>query len=108
MKRVTSSELLAEIGHYRNVLEQNGIRCMIKNEQLSGALGEVPVFECLPELWVLNDDDLDRAEKLIRELRFDGPKGTPWVCPNCSEENDAQFAACWNCGKPANRDQEEN
>lgn len=108
MKRVMSSELLAEIGHYRNILEQNGIRCMIKNEQLSGALGEVPVFECLPELWVLNDGDLSRAERLIEELRYDGPEEKPWRCTHCNEENDAQFAACWNCGEAANRDQDES
>jgi len=99
MKRVASTESLAEIGHYRNVLEQQGIRCMIKNEQLSGALGEVPFLECLPELWVLNDADLDRAERLLAELKSETASGENWRCPDCKQDNEAQFAACWSCGR---------
>lgn len=98
MKRVVTSESLAEIGHYRNVLEQAGISCMIKNEQLSGALGEVPFLECLPELWVLNDGDLGRAKRLLDDLKQDTSPGQAWRCPECDETNEAQFGVCWNCG----------
>lgn len=100
MKRVLQSEFLAEISHFRNVLEQQGIRCVIRNEQLSSALGEVPFLECLPELWVLIDNDLERAERLLGELRRESTGGRNWRCPNCNEDNEAQFAVCWNCGKP--------
>lgn len=104
MKRIATAESLAEIGHLRNVLEQNGIGCTVKNEQLSGALGEVPFLECLPELWVLRDSDAGRAERLIAELRQEAATGDNWRCPQCKEENEAQFAACWNCGRPGNAD----
>ena len=104
MKRIATAESLAEIGHLRNVLEQNGIDCTVKNEQLSGGLGEVPFLECLPELWVLRDSDADRAERLIGELRQEPVNGDSWRCSKCNEENEAQFAACWNCGKPGNSD----
>ena len=99
MKRIATAESLAEIGHYRNVLEQNGIDCVIRNEQLSGALGEVPFLECLPELWVLRDTDLQQAERLLTELRSESVGGENWKCPKCREDNEAQFAICWNCGK---------
>lgn len=102
MKRVLQSEFLAEIGHFKNVLEQNDIPCVIKNEQLSGALGEVPFIECLPELWVVDDDDLDRAERLLSELRRDATSGTTWRCPRCGEDNEGQFAVCWNCNGSGN------
>lgn len=102
MKRITSSESLAEIGHFKNVLEQNGIHCLIKNEQLSGALGEVPFLECLPELWVLDEKDIERAESLIAELGRDDTGGESWRCSNCDQENESQFAACWSCGEAAN------
>ena len=104
MKRVATSESLAEIGHFKNVLEQNGVRCVIKNEQLSGALGEVPFLECLPELWVLKDLDSDRAEQLLADLRREAPNGQSWRCPSCNEDNEAQFAVCWNCGKAGKED----
>jgi len=99
MKRIATAESLAEIGHYRNVLEQNGIDCVIRNEQLSGALGEVPFLECLPELWVLRDTDLQQAERLLTELQTESVGGKNWKCPKCREDNEAQFAICWNCGK---------
>jgi len=102
MKRVLQSEFLAEISHFRNVLEQNRIPCIVKNEQLSGALGEVPFIECLPELWVVHDEDLDRAERLLGELRRDAVGGKSWRCRHCKEDNEGQFAACWNCGRPGN------
>jgi hypothetical protein len=104
LKRIKSSESLAEIGHYKNVLEQNGIHCLIKNEQLSGALGEVPFLECLPELWVLNEKDSERAERLIAELSADVTGGKSWHCSHCDQENESQFAACWNCGEAGNED----
>jgi hypothetical protein len=97
MKRVYSSELLAEVGHFRNLLEQAGIACFIRNEQLSGAMGEIPFLECLPELWVLRDDELPRAKRLIDQQRE--PVSAPdWRCPSCGERNEGQFAACWRCG----------
>jgi hypothetical protein len=99
MKRIASAESLAEIGHYRNMLEQQGIACLIRNEQLSGALGEVPFLACLPELWVIDDADSARAEAILAELRRETEGGSSWRCPNCEELNEAQFAACWNCGR---------
>lgn len=99
MKRVATAESLAEIGHFRNVLEQEGITCLVKNEQLSGALGEVPFLECLPELWVLDDADEARATTVLAALRQDVGDARPWRCPQCREMNEAQFAVCWNCNR---------
>lgn len=104
MKRIATAESLAEIGHWRNVLEQNDIACTIRNEQLSGALGEVPFLECLPELWVVNDADRKRAEDLIATLQSEPVGGENWRCDQCNEENEAQFAACWNCGHSRRED----
>jgi len=97
MKRVCSSESLAEIGHYRNVLEQAGIACVVRNEQLCGALGEIPFLDCLPELWVLRDEDLAIAGGLIERQR-ETIAAAPWRCRCCAEPNDGQFALCWSCG----------
>ncbi|MHC4331384.1 MAG: DUF7577 domain-containing protein, partial [Planctomycetota bacterium] len=33
-----------------------------------------------------------------------GKGDTPWTCPNCGEEVEAQFTNCWKCG--ANRSAE--
>jgi hypothetical protein len=100
MKRVYTADSLADVGHVKNLLEQSGIPCLIRNEQLSGALGEVPFLECLPELWVLDDDDAAEALCRVAELGSADAGGPPWRCRHCGEENEAQFAACWRCGRP--------
>lgn len=101
MKRVYSSTLLADVKHYKNVLEQAGIGCTIRNEQLAGGVGDIPFLECEPELWVA-DEAVERAEAVIAEhrkpAREDGP---PWECARCGELNEPQFGACWQCSSPA-------
>ena len=62
MKKLTSSESLVTINHYKNVLESEGIPCQIRNEFLGGIAGEMPLQEIWPELWVINDIDYDRAK----------------------------------------------
>jgi hypothetical protein len=104
MKRVATAESLAEIGHYRNILEQEGIACLVKNEQLSGALGEVPFLECLPELWVVREDQLDAAQEVLTALRQPAEAAPPWPCSGCGGSIEGQFAICWYCGQADDRD----
>ena len=98
MKKLTSSESLITINHYKNVLASEGIRCEVRNEHLGSIMGEVPFFETWPQLWVVNDLDFDRAQQLIEAIDSESP-GDPWMCVNCGEQNEGQFSACWNCGR---------
>ena len=102
MKRLASHESLAYLGHLRNVLEQADIACLIKNEQLSGGLGEIPFLECLPELWVLRDEQVERALQLLAELQSAAADGPAWMCAHCGERNESQFGVCWRCGSADN------
>ena len=99
MKRLASHESLAEIGHLKNVLEQAGIACVVKNEQLIGGLGEIPFLDCIPELWVLRDDQHQRAVELVEQQRSGAVDSAAWRCRRCGESNEGQFAACWHCGE---------
>ena len=98
MKKLTTSPSLVTINHYKNVLESEGIACRIKNEHLGSIVGEMPFVEVWPELWVINDLDVDRARQLIDEDITAESPGTTWKCRRCGEENEGQFGACWNCG----------
>lgn len=100
MKRVFRGGSLVEIGHLKNLLEQAGILCMIKNEQLIGALGEIPFLECQPELWVLRDGEAARAQTVIRDAQAPSvhANAPAWRCRECGASNEAQFGACWQCG----------
>jgi hypothetical protein len=99
MKKVTSSQSLVTISHYRNLLGSEGIPSFIRNEYLGSIVGEMPFEEVWPELWVRNDLDYDRARQLIDSatLGAESP-GPPWRCRTCGTENEGQFGACWNCG----------
>jgi len=98
VKRLAVNESLAEIGHLKNMLEQSGIACLIKNEQLSGALGEISFLDCLPELWILDDGALEQARRMLNDYRSQDVNTAPWLCARCGESNEGQFALCWQCG----------
>ena len=100
MKKLTSAESLITINHYKNLLASEGIPTEVRNEHLGSIMGEVPFFETWPQLWVINDLDYDRALQLIKAADADSPTES-WKCPKCGEENEGQFAACWNCGTSA-------
>jgi hypothetical protein len=101
MKRVWSGSSLPDTAHFSNLLEQAGMRCLIKNRELGGGLGDLPVFDCAPEIWVLDDADAERAATLIRDSVRPAVAAAPWHCARCGEHNEPQFAACWNCGRAA-------
>ena len=68
MKKLTSSESLITINHYKNVLAAEGIRTEIRNEYLGSIMGEMPFVETRPELWVVNTIEFDRAKQIIEDI----------------------------------------
>jgi hypothetical protein len=100
MKKLTSSESLVMINHWKNILESEGIACELRNEHLGSVLGEVPFFEVWPQLWIVNDLDFDRAQQLISDDVLVESPMEQWQCRYCGETNEGQFGACWSCAKP--------
>lgn len=98
MKRVYSTDNIAKAWHIRNVLEQYDIEAVVRNQQLYSIAGEVPITECMPEVWV-KPIYFSRAEQIIVEIE-NGPviDGPDWRCRDCHELNTADFALCWKCG----------
>jgi hypothetical protein len=96
LKRVYSSFNLAAVHHARNLLENEGIRAVVKNEFLSSAMGDLPPAECQAEVWVLSDADAARAEAFLKGI-FSGKVEDPWKCA-CGEVCEGQFTQCWRCG----------
>jgi len=100
MKRVFTGINLADTTHLKNLLEQSRIGSFIKHAYLGSAVGDLPVFDVSPEIWVFADADAPRAEAVIRDaLRPQtAADAQPWRCAQCDEINEHQFAACWRCG----------
>jgi len=98
MKRVYSAEHGLMTEHIKDILQEEGISCMIKNLNLAGALGELPPIECWPEVWILEDDDYDRASSIVEDLIKESDEyRIPWLC-QCGEKIEGQFTDCWKCG----------
>jgi hypothetical protein len=99
VKRVHAAPNSLMVNYLRNVLESHGIDCVLRNQNLAGALGELPPIECWPELWIIEDGRFAEAEKLVKKtLLFTGPTSSPWDCLGCGESHPGQFTACWKCG----------
>ena len=96
MKRVYSSHNLALAHHSRNLLEAEGIETEVRNQALSSAMGELPPAECQAEVWVVKDEDAQRA---FGVLRRPAPSGPDWTCTGCGESSGPQFTQCWKCGE---------
>ena len=101
MKKLYSFTLSdrAEAGLLKELLEREGVVCLIRNEQLFAALGEIPFLECFPELWVVDDEVWPRAKSLLDNWFKQEADPLSWTCLSCDEVLEGQFGACWKCGK---------
>lgn len=100
MRKVFVSQNLIDVEMRKERLEQAGIRCMIKNQRLSGLAGEIPFAEIFPELWVIQDEDAYRARQVLDEELISQPSNPDaWVCAGCGEQHESQFSTCWKCGR---------
>jgi Putative prokaryotic signal transducing protein len=83
----------------RNVLQLEGIESEVRTPFLGAARGDLPATECWSELWVVNDQDAERASTVIASALAPAEQAeAPWKCRSCGEEVEGQFGACWQCG----------
>lgn len=81
-------------------LAAEGIVCLVRNDELSTAIGEIPFVECFPELWVVDDEVYPRAKLLLDQWLGElSSRQEPWRCDRCGEELEGQFESCWQCGR---------
>jgi hypothetical protein len=88
---------LAEIEIVRELIEDQGIDCALRNDNLQMAIGSVSAVDTWPEIWILNDPDIDRAREIFSDWQTGEQDTPPWTCPECGEEVEGQFTSCWRC-----------
>ena len=96
MKRLTRAPNLPIATLWADMLSNAGIAATVQRMYASSIAGELPPDQALPEVWITDDDELERARTLLDELRH--PVHRHWVCPSCHERVDGPFEECWNCG----------
>ena len=88
----------SRVGQMQSLLESHGIRTFIRNQYGSSVMGEVPFVEVVPQLFVLRNQDVERAIELLQVDLPEPLAGDNWVCAACSTEVEAVFNCCWSCG----------
>lgn len=93
MKELFREPDSARIGFCQSLLDAEGIPTFVRNEPISG-------LNLLTSLFVMNDEDHDRALTILKEhFAADASlSGEEHPCPSCGELNPGNFEVCWSCG----------
>jgi hypothetical protein len=83
----------------KQLLEEKGIPCFVKNEFAIGAMGELSPMDVLPEVWISDIEWLLKAQQFITDFEQQPIDLSPWICSKCDERNAANFELCWQCGE---------
>ena len=98
LKEVFSSPMLAVVHVVKNILESEGISCVISSEYLQMEAGGPPPIYCWPKLFVDNESDYQLAMDAIAKYQSSETSSSAmWRCSKCGEPNEAQFDQCWSC-----------
>lgn len=97
MKLAYRAQSLPEAQLIVDLLRVVGIAAQIFNQNAQSIAGEIPPAAAGPQVWVIEDGALTAAQALIAEYQSRPVAGTR-RCPNCGEENPANFLSCWSCG----------
>jgi hypothetical protein len=98
VKRLYTAAGLVEAYLVRDLLVSRGVDVLVFNEHSMGAVGQLPCNEALPELWLRDEMQYERARLLIREHERSSSESASRTCAACTEKNPASFDLCWRCG----------
>lgn len=99
MLKVYSHDDRFMVWQIKQLLDDKGIGCFIKNEYAIGGVGELSPFDCTPEVWINDDDWHTKAQQFIQQFLAKPQQQHSWYCSNCGEKNAPAFEVCWQCGK---------
>ena len=99
MKKIYSASNLIEAQMMLNLLEQAYIPARLFNTHAQGGVGEIPFTHAYPEVWVVHDEDLAKAQSIIDTYESTPVEEGYVYCPVCSEQNPRNFQLCWQCGE---------
>jgi hypothetical protein len=98
MKKLLAAPNLALATLWSDQLCAAGIATSVQRAFACGIAGQIPPDQALPEIWVQDPDDRDRALALLAEWR--NLPHRVWACTRCHEIVEGPFEQCWNCGAP--------
>ncbi len=97
MKRLLQAPNLALATLWADMLDGVGISASVQRAYAGGIVGQIPPDQGLPEVWVDDAAEHDRAQALLHEWQHAPHRH--WACLGCHEIIDGPFEQCWNCGR---------
>lgn len=96
MRQLLSTLGGPELGLLKSRLEDAGIACEVRDEQMSQTIHSA-AFPA--ELWIVKEEDYPQAVALWSAWNT-SPSAPPeaWTCPACGERLESPFTECWKCG----------
>jgi hypothetical protein len=95
VKRIAQAPNIAIAQLWIDMLRDQGLDVNMQRYFLNGAAGDLPPDQCLPEIWVQDDAQFDRAKLILVEIQRTPQRN--WICPACGERIEGGFEQCWNC-----------
>ncbi|MGP8308175.1 putative signal transducing protein [Vibrio sp. YIC-376] len=83
------------------LLKMEQIHCEVRGEGIFGLKGELPFSDDTdPYVWLFDSEQQIKAMAIVAAYQTQAQPNTyqDWQCPECSEMNEGQFGACWQCG----------
>ena len=96
MKRVIQAPNLVLATLWSDQLRSVGIGASVQRAWTGSIAGELPPDQCLPEVWVADDEQCETARTLLSDWQHLPQRR--WACPGCAEIVEGPFDCCWNCG----------
>lgn len=95
MRRLAQAPNLAIATLWVHALREEGLAVSVQREYLGAVVGQLPPDQCLPEVWVEDDDQFEAATRALQALQ-NRPQRR-WHCA-CGELVEGGFEQCWQCG----------
>ena len=96
MKELLQAPNLVIATLWADQLSGVGIAACVQRAFASSIAGELPPDQSLPEVWVEDAADFERAGSLLAQ--WQQAPHRHWACPACREIVEGPFEQCWNCG----------
>ncbi|MDN3638595.1 DUF2007 domain-containing protein [Simiduia curdlanivorans] len=101
MIKIFTANTLFELQLIRNQFDFAGLETQVRNEFAGGAMGELPVWDCWPELWLLDESKLDKARAIVALFSPTSDAERPEIrCTICGNACPGNFQRCWHCQAP--------
>ncbi|MGS2719624.1 putative signal transducing protein [Paraglaciecola aestuariivivens] len=98
MLKVYSHNSRFMVFQVKQLLDDKGIPCFVKNEFAIGAMGELSPMDVLPEVWINDPEWLPQAQACVQAFSVQQGSNSTWLCSQCQEQNAGNFELCWQCG----------